>query len=99
MKKLVKKDNINRSLLKKVETKRFVFKNLIRNNNFLTELKSKAMFKLRKSSKKSSSIYFVNRCIITGRKNRLNQFYSFSRIVLLKFVRLGYLSGLKKSSW
>ena len=99
MQKLLRKDNINRNILYKYETKRFVLKNIIKNNNLSITVRWKALLKLSKILKNSSSTYYVNRCVFTGRKKRINSFYSFSRIMFLKFTRFGYLNGLKKSSW
>lgn len=99
MKKLVRKDTINRNILYKYETKRFVLKNIIKNQNLSLTIRWKALLKLSKILKQSSSIYNINRCIFTGRKKRINSFYSFSRIMFLKFARFGYFNGLKKSSW
>jgi len=99
MKKLVKKDKKNRNLLFTYETKRFILKNIMKNNNFSIMVRWKALLKLSQMLKMSSSTFFGNRCIFTGRRKRINQFYSFSRIMFLKLVRSGYLNGLKKSSW
>jgi ribosomal protein S14 len=99
MKKLVKKDKKNRNCLFNAEIKRFILKNIMKNNNFSMTLRLKALLKLSKELKKSSSIFFVNRCVFTGRRKRINKFYSFSRIMFLKLARFGYISGLKKASW
>jgi ribosomal protein S14 len=81
------------------EIKRFILKNIMKNNNFSMILRLKALLKLSEELKKSSSIFFVNRCVFTGRRKRINKFYSFSRIMFLKLARFGYISGLKKASW
>lgn len=81
------------------ETKRFVLKNIILNTNLVKSTRWKASKKLTKMLKMSSSVYYVNRCILTGRRKRINKLYSFSRIMFLRLVRFGYLNGLKKSSW
>jgi ribosomal protein S14 len=99
MKKLVKKDKKNRNCLFDAEIKRFILKNIMKNNNFSMILRLKALLKLSEELKKSSSIFFVNRCVFTGRRKRINKFYSFSRIMFLKLARFGYISGLKKASW
>jgi ribosomal protein S14 len=99
MKKLVKKDKKNRNYLLNDEIKRFLLKNIMKNKNFSVILRWKALLKLSKELKRSSSIFFVNRCIFTGRRKRINKFYSFSRIIFLKLARFGHISGLKKASW
>ena len=99
MKKLIRKDNINRNKMYEYQTKRFVLKNIAKNKNFSITIRWKALLQLSKISKKSASTYYVNRCVLTGRKKRINKFYSFSRIMFLKLTRFGYINGLKKSSW
>jgi ribosomal protein S14 len=99
MKKLVRKDNINRNLLFINETKRFILKSVIKNSNFSVIVRWKAALIIAGMLKGGSSTVFCNRCIITGRRKRINKFYSFSRILFLKLARFGYFSGLKKSTW
>lgn len=99
MKKLVKKDKKNRNYFLNKEVKRFVLKNIMKNNNFSIVLRCKALLKLSKELKRSSLIFFVNRCIFTGRRKRVNKFFNFSRMIFLKFARFGYINGLKKASW
>jgi ribosomal protein S14 len=99
MKKQVRKDRLNRNLLFIDEIKRFLLKNIVKNNNFSVLIRWKAVLKIAKMLKGGSSTVFCNRCILTGRRKRINKFYSFSRIMFLKLVRFGHLSSLKKSSW
>lgn len=99
MKKLVRKDHINRNLLFINETKRFILKSVVKNSNFSVIIRWKAVLKIAEMLKGGSPTVFCNRCIITGRRKRINKFYSFSRIIFLKLARFGYFSGLKKSSW
>jgi ribosomal protein S14 len=99
MNKQVRKDKINRNLLVLYETKRFLLKNIVKNNNFSVLIRWKAVLIIAKMLKGGSSTVSCNRCILTGRRKRINKFYSFSRIMFLKLVRFGHLSSLKKSSW
>lgn len=99
MKKLVKQDKFNRNYVYKYELKRFILKNVMKNRKLLIDIRCKALLELSKMSKMSSSIYFSNRCIFTGRRKRINKLYSFSRIMFLKFARYGFVNGLKKASW
>jgi small subunit ribosomal protein S14 len=99
MKKSKRKDTKNRHSLFLFETKRFILKNMIKNSNFSVVIRWKAALKIAKMLKNSSTTVYGNRCILTGRRKRINALYSFSRIMFLKLVRFGYLSGLKKSSW
>ena len=99
MKKLIRKDNYKRQHILKTETNHFVLKNVSNNLNFTPRLRWKAALLLSKKFKNNNLQSIINRCIITGRKKRINKLYSFSRIMFLKLVRFGYLNGLKKSSW
>ena len=99
MKKLLRKDISNRDLLLVHEIKRFILKNISKNDNISMILKWKSSLKTSQMHKRSSSTVFCNRCIFTGRRKRINKFFSFSRLMFLRFVRCGYLGGLKKSSW
>lgn len=99
MKKQVRKDKTNRNLLFLDETKRFLLKNIVKNNNLSVSIRWKAVLIIAKMLKGGSSTVVCNRCIFTGRRKRINKFYSFSRIMFLRLVRFGHLCSLKKSSW
>jgi ribosomal protein S14 len=99
MKKLLRKDKKNRSFILSDEIKRFILKNIVKNCNFSIEVRWKALLKLSEILKISSYIFSCSRCIFTGRRKRINKFYSFSRIMLLKFIRFGFINGIKKASW
>ena len=99
MKKLVRKDSFKRQFVFENEVKHFVLKNVNNNLNFTPKIRWKAALFMSKKFKNNNLQSLVNRCIITGRKKRINKLYSFSRIMFLKLVRFGYLNGLKKSSW
>jgi small subunit ribosomal protein S14 len=99
MKKQVRKDKINRNLLFLNEIKRFLLKNIVKNNNISIYIRWKAELTIANMPKGGSSTVYCNRCIITGRRKRINKFYSFSRIMFLRLARFGYLCSLKKSSW
>ena len=98
MKKLLKKDNYKRQQLLKKEINHFILKNISNSFIFTPKLRWYAALQLSKKFKINLQS-LVNRCIITSRKKRINKLYSFSRIMFLKLVRLGYLTGLKKSTW
>ena len=99
MKKLIKKDNKNREHLLQDQLKRFVFGHITKNDNFSVTARWKALVELSRIIKNSSPTAFVNRCILTGRRKRINKRYSFSRIMFLNLARLGLINGIKKSSW
>ena len=96
MKYLVQKENQNRVNFKAFEMKKFIIKSLLYNTNFSKLLRWKVSKTL---TSKISLVRLVNRCVISGRKKRINNLYSFSRIFFLKLARSGNLNGLKKSSW
>jgi ribosomal protein S14 len=99
MKKLIQKDKKNRLNLNTIETKKFVLKAIITNMNFSSLIRWNAVFKFSGLLPNGSPVFMVNRCILTGRKKRINRLYKFSRIVFLKLARSGYIHGIKKSTW
>jgi len=99
MKKLIQKDKKVRSSVLKYENKRLILKNIIKTKDFYSTLKWNAVLKLSDLSKKSSKVKISNRCIITGRKKSMINFFKFSRISFLKYSRLGKIYGVKKSTF
>ena len=99
MKYLVQKEKSNRIKYKSFEIKKFILKSLFYNTNFSKLLRWKVLKKTNEFSPKTSLNHLTNRCVVTGRKKRLNALYHFSRIFFLKLARSGYINGLKKSSW
>lgn len=99
MKKLVQKDKISRNIVNIYETKKFILKSLFSNTNFSKLIRWKAYSEMNMLPLKSSQVRVTNRCVITGRKKRINSLHSFSRISFLKLARFGRVCGLKKSSW
>lgn len=99
MKKLFAKDKKNRKTIKQLELKHFILKQISTNSNFLRTVRWNALYNLFNMSKKSSKTLISNRCILTINKKTFNKFTSFSRIVFLKLVKSGYISGMRKSSW
>ena len=99
MKKLFTKDKNNRQKIKYFELKRFVLKQISTNANFIKTMRWNALWKLNNVQKKSSKTILSNRCIKTTNKKRFHKFSIFSRIVFLKLIQSGQISGLKKSYW
>ncbi len=93
------KDKKKRRLVEFYEKKRFILSILARNNNYSKFTKWNSFFSINKLPYNSSSIKLSNRCVITWNKKRLNKLSNFSRVVFLKFIREGKISGIKKSSW
>jgi ribosomal protein S14 len=99
MKKLFAKDQRNRQLIKQVELKRFILKQISTNSNFLKTIQWNASSKLSNLPKNNSKVVVSNRCIKTTNKKTFHKFTRFSRTVFLKLAKLGSISYLRKSSW
>jgi len=99
MRKLFAKDKRNRKIVKQLELKHFVLKQISTNSNFLKTTRWNALHKLSNISNSSSKTVISNRCIQTINKKTFHKFSNFSRTVYLKLVKSGYISGIRKSSW
>lgn len=99
MKKLLQKDKKNRFIVKNFERKRFILKSIIKNLSISKLIRWNAGLKVSNFPSKSSEIFIVKRCILTGRKKRINKYFSFSRLEFLKIIRSGKVYGMRKSSW
>jgi ribosomal protein S14 len=99
MNRLLQKDKKNRKVVKQFEIERFILKSIIKNLNYSNMIRWNAVLILINLPRKSSEIGIINRCIVTGSKKRVNNLYNYSRMVFLKLIRSGYVSGVKKSSW
>ena len=97
MKKLFAKDRRNRELVKQLELKHFILKQISTNSNFLRTTRWNALHKLANMS--NSKTIISNRCVQTINKKAFHKFSNFSRTVYLKLVKSGYISGIRKSSW
>jgi ribosomal protein S14 len=99
MKKFIQKDKKNREFVKQFEFSRFILKSIIKNASYSNMTRWNAVLLLAELPVNSSEIRLINRCIITGNKKRVNNLYNYSRMVFLKLIRSGYISGIKKSTW
>lgn len=99
MKYLKQKDKQNRIGFKNFEYKKLIVKTLITNTNLSKVVRWKFSKELIVLPKKFLLSSFNNRCVITGRKKRINKLYSFSRIMFLRLAREGKLNNLKKATW
>ena len=79
------------------ENKRYVLKSLYKNVKINKTLRFNSVIKI------SENVYnanqFINRCIFSGQKKKINPFFNLSRLSFLKFARNGFIPGLKKSTW
>ena len=99
MRKLFAKDKRNRKIVKQLELKHFVLKQISTNSNFLKTTRWNALHKLSNISSNGSKTVISNRCVQTINKKTFHKFSNFSRTVYLKLVKSGYISGIRKSSW
>lgn len=99
MKKLFAKDHKNRQIVKKLELKNFILKQISTNSNFSRATQWNALTKLSSLTKKRSKTVLSNRCVKTINKKTFHKFTNFSRTVFLKLIKSGQISGMRKSSW
>lgn len=98
MKKIFAKDKKNRQFIKKLELKHFILKQISTNSNFIKTIRWNALHELN-YNKKGSKTILSNRCVKTINKKTFHKFSKFSRIVFIKLIRTGQISGMRKSSW
>lgn len=101
MKKLIRKDKIKRLFFKNYELKKVILKHIRKNNCFNKHVKWNVALYLTKDFLpiKSSRVQFSNRCIFTGRSNRLNKYFNVSRIAFLRLARSKKIFKLTESKW
>ena len=99
MKKLNQKEKRNRAKVYKFEDVRIILKSIVKNVKLINLTRWNAILKLTTLPKKSIKTRLVNRCVLTGRKGKFTNSYKFSRLVFLRLLRAGNISGLKKSTW
>lgn len=98
MKKLFAKDQKNRQFVKQLELKQFILKQISTNSNFIQTIRWNALHELN-CYKKGSKTILSNRCIKTINKKTFHKFTNFSRIVFIRLIKTGQISGIRKSSW
>lgn len=98
MNKNLKKDKINRFLVKKTEKQRLLLKYLINNLLISKKIRRKAQIRINDYSYGYRS-QISNRCILTGRGRSILSYFRLSRITFRKLASKGLLRGIKKSSW
>ena len=99
MKKLNQKEKTNRAIVYEFEDVRTILKSIVKNIKLINLTRWNAVLKLTTLPKKSIRTRLVNRCVLTGRKGKFTNSYKFSRLVFLRLLRAGNISGLKKSTW
>nr|YP_010377475.1 ribosomal protein S14 [Hemiaulus sinensis]QYB23211.1 ribosomal protein S14 [Hemiaulus sinensis] len=99
MKKQIIKDLKKRKLNLVNDNRFFILKSLIKNSNLKNPVRWSASLKASDLSKTNFKHKIVKRCVLTGRKSKIHNNYRFSRLMFLRLVRNGCVSGLKKSTW
>jgi len=99
MKKFYQKEKKNRADVYSLENIRLILKSIVKNMKLVNITRWNAVLRLSSLSKKGAKTRLVNRCILTSRKGRSTNSYRFSRLVFLRLVRSGNISGLTKSTW
>lgn len=99
MKKQVRKDHHLRQGYLTYQNKKFVISYSMNNSLFLHSVRTNLFRQISELPKNSLLFRCVSRCIVTGRRKRLNKWFCFSRLVLSRFFRSRMLSHWKKSKW
>lgn len=99
MKKLIEKDKKFRIMLKKKDKNNFILKLISKNINFFMLVRWNAFQKLKQLNKICSKASIVNRCQATINKKTFHKLMHISRYVLLRYIKLGNIYGMRKSSW
>jgi len=99
MKRIFARDKKNRKIIKQFEFDHFVWKQILTNSNILKTTRWNSLHLFSNISKKSFKTTLLKRCIQTKNKKTFHKFSNFSRIIFLKLIRSGYISGMRKASW
>ena len=91
MKAKLEQDRKRRVIVKNFENKRNKLKSIVYNGFLDNETRLKALKKLQKLPRNSSSSRVKNRCVITGRSKAVYRDFKLSRIFLRKKVMEGFL--------
>ena len=91
---------------------RFLFINLLNNNNIKKSSLNIKKNRQRKIKSQMFSLYFLNKlqnismkssvkniCVLTNRSKAVNKHYSISRLKLKEFMDFGILPGYRKRVW
>jgi ribosomal protein S14 len=93
------KEKRNRTARFFIEDNQIILKS-IRQNTFIEKpTKLNTTLKISNMTKYFNKIRFVNRCILTGRKNHVHKLFRFSRLVFLRLARNSDIVSLKKGVW
>lgn len=97
--KIIQKDYKTRASIYEFETDKKLIKSITQNFNYFNMTRWNALTKLYCFSPVISKTRLVFKCVLKSSKKRVNKLYKYSRQIFLRLVRLGAISGLRKSSW
>jgi ribosomal protein S14 len=95
----INKDKIIRKLYSKYEIKKLVLKGFLYNNFFNHYNKIFFDFKFKKFIYKSSISKCRSNCMFLGNSRSIIQKFKLSRYSSKKFAGMGFITGIKKSSF
>lgn len=96
MKKKVRKDVYIRKNYLNSENSKFMLSYSTHNFLFLASIRENLSQQAQLIPLNSSIFRSIFRCVLSGRRKRLNSWFSFSRLRLLKLYRSGLLFSLQK---
>lgn len=99
MKNQIYKDKNKRNLSFTLENKKFVLKSILQNVSISKVISYNSNFKFTEFPNYSYLSSLVNRCVVTGRRKKIQKMFRFSRLSFLNYARNGYVNGLTKSTW
>lgn len=99
MKKKVRKDKNIRQNVFLYETQKFILFYSSNSSLLVNNVRINLCKKMSSLPKNAQLTRCVSRCTVTGRRKRINKWFSFSRLVLLRFFRSGFISQWRKSKW
>ncbi|MBJ6361196.1 30S ribosomal protein S14 [Paenibacillus sp. MAHUQ-46] len=95
----IRRDLSRRTLYKKYEKSRLIYKSLINDSSINPQDKLTYISKLNQLPRNSSKVRIKNRCTLTGRSHGIHKFYRISRIKIRDLANKGLLVGYTKGSW
>lgn len=99
MLKKVKKDKKLRSKFLIVEQQNLILKSLTKNSNFSNIIAWNSGSKITNNVPMCNKTKLINRCVYSGRYNKIHYYYRFSRLSFLHFARNAMIPGVFKSPW
>jgi ribosomal protein S14 len=99
MNKLTYKDNLRRRQNYKLENKKILKKSILYNLHLKNSVRINISSNLFSETKNHSKVILNNRCIISGRRSKVNKNLKFSRLCFIRYARSCFISGIRKSCW